>query len=74
MNTEQVEAILTLANNKLSQHPEYESWMCFDGADVSPHGKIIPTFKTKDGKSGFLDEKYPVYQKVWIETASELNL
>ena len=30
--------------------------------------------KSKDGKSGFEDEKYPIYQQVWTETVSELNL
>jgi hypothetical protein len=36
--------ILEHANRNLKQHPEYENWMLFDGAKVSPTGVIIPTF------------------------------
>lgn len=66
--------ILDYANKKLKQHPEYEDWMAFDAADVAPNGVIIPRFKTKDGKSGFDEPKYPVYQQVWKDTVIELEL
>ena len=55
MTEQDVAEILTQANNNLTQHPDYESWMGFDGAKVTPLNQIIPTFKTKDGKSGFQD-------------------
>tara|TARA_Y100000588_G_C13935102_1_gene787520 strand:+ start:532 stop:759 length:228 start_codon:yes stop_codon:yes gene_type:complete len=66
--------ILEHANRNLKQHPEYESWMLFDGANVSPTGVIVPTFKTKDGKSGMYESKYNVYQSVWKDTVIELEL
>ncbi|NVC65414.1 hypothetical protein FC652_20290 [Vibrio sp. 05-20-BW147] len=71
---ESVSKILDFANAKLAQHPEYEEWMVFDGADVHPNGKIVPRFKTKNGKSGFSEPKFPVYQEVWVEAATALGL
>ena len=73
MDKEFVTSVLNVANNNLKDHPEFESWMVFDGADVLK-GKIIPRFKTKDGKSGFQDSKFPVYLEVWKETAISLGL
>lgn len=64
---------LDFANKNLANHPEFEDWMAFDGADILK-GKINPRFKTKDGKSGFQDSKLPVYQQVWKETAISLGL
>ena len=66
--------ILEHANRNLKQHPEYENWMLFDGAKASPTGVIIPTFKTKDGKSGMYEPKLTVYQSVWKDTVIELEL
>ncbi len=68
------ESILDYANNKLKEHEEYESWMVFEGADVLPNGNIIPRFKTKDGKSGFNEPKFPAYEQVWKDTILELGL
>jgi hypothetical protein len=74
MTKEQATIILNLANLNLSKHEEYESWMLFEGADILPTGQIIPRFKTKDGKSGFSEPKYLIYQEVWKGTVLELRL
>lgn len=74
MNEQQVTDILNYASDKLENHPEYESWMRFSGADIRPDGVIMPLFVTKDGKSGFSEPKLPVYQQVWNETVEELGL
>ncbi len=76
MNKQQVTTILNFASEKLEHHPEYEDWMGFTGADITPLGEIIPRFISGNGKvhADLMDLKYQVYQQVWKETVLELKL
>jgi hypothetical protein len=57
--------ILDKANEELKLHAQYQDWMHFDGADVTPHGQIIPRVATQNGKGGLVDAFNSAYEETW---------